>query len=76
MATEEAEMSWKRLLATNLAHPSQSSCFLDSDIFIRSIANQFEREKQFFTLGTSIASLVWLSTIGFRAGYLAHITVR
>ena len=68
LATGQAEVSWKRILATVLALTYLNPhVYLDTVIFVGSIANQFEGDKWIFALGASIASVVWFSTIGFGA---------
>jgi L-lysine exporter family protein LysE/ArgO len=41
--------------------------YLDTVIFVGSIANQFESNKWYFALGASAASVLWFSSIGFGA---------
>jgi len=68
LATGQAEVSWKRILTTILALTYLNPhVYLDTVIFVGSIANQFEGDKWFFALGASLASVLWFSTIGFGA---------
>ena len=74
LATGQAEISWKRILTTVLALTYLNPhVYLDTVIFVGSIANQFEGDKWFFALGASIASVVWFSTIGFGARAASHL---
>jgi len=73
LATGQAEISWKRILTTVLALTYLNPhVYLDTVIFVGSIANQFEGDKWFFALGASIASVIWFSTIGFGARAASH----
>jgi L-lysine exporter family protein LysE/ArgO len=68
LATGQAEVSWKRILTTVLALTYLNPhVYLDTVIFVGSIANQFESDKWFFALGASVASVLWFSSIGFGA---------
>jgi L-lysine exporter family protein LysE/ArgO len=68
LATGQAEVSWKRILTTVLALTYLNPhVYLDTVIFVGSIANQFESNKWYFALGASAASVLWFSTIGFGA---------
>jgi L-lysine exporter family protein LysE/ArgO len=68
LATGQAEISWKRILTTVLALTYLNPhVYLDTVIFVGSIANQFESNKWYFALGASAASVLWFSTIGFGA---------
>jgi len=74
LATGQAEVSWKRILTTVLALTYLNPhVYLDTVIFVGSIANQFGGDKWFFALGASIASVVWFSTIGFGARAASHL---
>jgi L-lysine exporter family protein LysE/ArgO len=74
LATGQAEVSWKRILTTVLALTYLNPhVYLDTVIFVGSIANQFEGDKWFFALGASLASVVWFSTIGFGARAASHL---
>ena len=74
LATGQAEISWKRILTTVLALTYLNPhVYLDTVIFVGSIANQFEGDKWFFALGASLASVVWFSTIGFGARAASHL---
>jgi L-lysine exporter family protein LysE/ArgO len=68
LASEGEGSSWKRTLISVLALTYLNPhVYLDTVIFLGSIANQFGSDKWFFALGASIASFVWFSTIGFGA---------
>jgi len=74
LATGQAEISWKRILTTVLALTYLNPhVYLDTLIFVGSIANQFDGDKWFFALGASLASVVWFSTIGFGARAASHL---
>ena len=74
LATGQAEISWKRILTTVLALTYLNPhVYLDTVIFVGSIANQFEGDKWFFALGASLASVGWFSTIGFGARAASHL---
>ena len=74
LATGQAEISWKRILTTVLALTYLNPhVYLDTLIFVGSIANQFEGDKWFFASGASLASVVWFSTIGFGARAASHL---
>ena len=67
-ASGAAETSWKKILGTVLALTYLNPhVYLDTVIFVGSIANQFKEDRWFFALGASIASLLWFSSIGFGA---------
>jgi L-lysine exporter family protein LysE/ArgO len=68
LATGQAEVSWKRILTTVLALTYLNPhVYLDTVIFVGSIANQFQSNKWYFALGASLASVLWFSAIGFGA---------
>ena len=68
LATGQAEVSWKRILTTVLALTYLNPhVYLDTVIFVGSIANQFESNKWYFALGAYSASVLWFSSIGFGA---------
>jgi L-lysine exporter family protein LysE/ArgO len=74
LATGQAEVSWKRVLATVIALTYLNPhVYLDTVIFVGSIANQFEDDKWLFALGASIASVLWFSSIGFGARAASHL---
>ena len=67
-ATGAAESSWKKILATVLALTYLNPhVYLDTVIFVGSLANQFASDRWFFAIGASVASLLWFSSIGFGA---------
>ena len=68
LASGTAERSWKRTLATVSALTYLNPhVYLDTVIFVGSIANQFESDKWVFAIGASCASFFWFSSIGFGA---------
>jgi L-lysine exporter family protein LysE/ArgO len=68
LASEGEGSSWKRTLISVLALTYLNPhVYLDTVIFLGSIANQFGSDKWIFALGASIASFAWFSTIGFGA---------
>jgi L-lysine exporter family protein LysE/ArgO len=68
VASGSADSSWKKVLATVLALTYLNPhVYLDTVIFVGSIANQFEENKWFFAAGASGASLMWFCSIGFGA---------
>jgi L-lysine exporter family protein LysE/ArgO len=67
-ATGAAESSWKKILATVLALTYLNPhVYLDTVIFVGSLANQFASDRWFFAVGASAASLLWFTSIGFGA---------
>ena len=68
LASGTAETSWKKILATVLALTYLNPhVYLDTVIFVGSIANQFTTDRWYFAFGASIASLAWFTSIGFGA---------
>ena len=68
LASGEAEPSRSRVLASVLALTYLNPhVYLDTVIFVGSLANQFKTDRWFFALGASLASLLWFSVIGFGA---------
>lgn len=68
LASGTAETSWQKILATILALTFLNPhVYLDTVIFVGSIANQFTTDRWYFASGASVASLVWFSSIGFGA---------
>jgi L-lysine exporter family protein LysE/ArgO len=68
LASGAAERSWKKILVTVLALTYLNPhVYLDTVIFVGSIANQFEENRWFFAIGASIASFIWFTSIGFGA---------
>ena len=68
LASGAAETSWKKILATVLALTYLNPhVYLDTVIFVGSIANQFTIDRWYFATGASIASLAWFCSIGFGA---------
>jgi len=74
LAKGQAESSWKTILASVLALTYLNPhVYLDTVIFVGSIANQFHSDKWFFAFGASMASVVWFSAIGFGARAASHL---
>jgi len=68
LASGAAETSWKKILATVLALTYLNPhVYLDTVIFVGSIANQFTTDRWYFAFGASLASLAWFTSIGFGA---------
>jgi len=68
LASGVAERSWKKILATVLALTYLNPhVYLDTVIFVGSIANQFTTDRWYFALGACLASFAWFSAIGFGA---------
>ena len=68
LASGVAERSWKKILATVLALTYLNPhVYLDTVIFVGSIANQFTTNRWYFALGACLASFAWFSAIGFGA---------
>ena len=68
LASGAAETSWKKILATVIALTYLNPhVYLDTVIFVGSIANQFSADRWYFAIGASIASLAWFTSIGFGA---------
>jgi len=68
LASGAAETTWKKILATVLALTYLNPhVYLDTVIFVGSIANQFTTDRWYFAFGASLASLAWFTSIGFGA---------
>lgn len=68
LASGAVECSWKKILATVLALTYLNPhVYLDTVIFVGSLANQFTADRWYFAIGASLASLVWFISIGFGA---------
>ena len=68
LASGAVGMTWQRTLGTVLALTYLNPhVYLDTVIFVGSIANQFTNDKWFFATGASLASLIWFASIGFGA---------
>ena len=66
LASGAAESSWKKILATVLAFTYLNPhVYLDTVIFVGSLANQFTSDRWYFATGASLASLIWFTSIGF-----------
>jgi L-lysine exporter family protein LysE/ArgO len=57
----------KALLATLAITFLNPHVYLDTVIFVGSIANQFGADRWYFAAGASTASIIWFATIGFGA---------
>ncbi len=67
-AGEGSTISKSKIVGTCLALTFLNPhVYLDTVILLGSIANQFEENRWFFTIGGAIASVVWFSAIGFGA---------
>ena len=68
LASGATETSWKKTLATVLALTYLNPhVYLDTVIFVGSLANQFTSDRWYFATGASLASLLWFTSIGFGA---------
>jgi L-lysine exporter family protein LysE/ArgO len=73
-AADESAESWKKVLLTVLAMTYLNPhVYLDTVIFVGSLANQFESQRWYFALGACIASGVWFSAIGYGAKSASHL---
>lgn len=73
-ASDKSAESWKKLLVTVLAMTYLNPhVYLDTVIFVGSLANQFESQRWYFALGACIASGVWFSVIGYGARSASHL---
>ena len=77
LASGKSETSWKKVFATVAALTFLNPhVYLDTVIFLGSIANQFHSDRWFFALGASLASVLWFSTIGFGAQAASRVMSR
>lgn len=73
-ASDQSAESWKKVLLTVLAMTYLNPhVYLDTVIFVGSLANQFESQRWYFALGACIASGVWFSAIGYGAKSASHL---
>ena len=73
-ASDKSAESWKKVLVTVLAMTYLNPhVYLDTVIFVGSLANQFESQRWYFALGACIASGVWFSAIGYGARSASHL---
>ena len=73
-ASDKSAVSWKKVLLTVLAMTYLNPhVYLDTVIFVGSLANQFESQRWYFALGACIASGVWFSVIGYGARSASHL---
>lgn len=72
--SNQSAESWKKVLLTVLAMTYLNPhVYLDTVIFVGSLANQFESQRWYFALGACIASGIWFSTIGYGARSASHL---
>lgn len=65
---EGSEMNRLKIAATSLSLTFLNPhVYLDTVILLGSIANQFENDRWFFAIGSTVASFVWFTAIGFGA---------
>jgi len=73
-AFNQSAESWKKVLLTVLAMTYLNPhVYLDTVIFVGSLANQFESQRWYFALGACIASGIWFSAIGYGARSASHL---
>ena len=73
-ASNQSAESWKKVLLTVLAMTYLNPhVYLDTEIFVGSLANQFESQRWYFALGACIASGIWFSAIGYGARSASHL---
>ena len=73
-ASDKSAVSWKKVLLTVLAMTYLNPhVYLDTVIFVGSLANQFESQRWYFALGACIASGVWFSAFGYGARSASHL---
>ena len=73
-ASDKSAESWKKVLLTVLAMTYLNPhVYLDTVIFVGSLANQFESQRWYFALGACFASGVWFSVIGYGARSASHL---
>lgn len=73
-ASEHSAESWKKVLLTVLAMTYLNPhVYLDTVIFVGSLANQFDSQRWYFALGACIASGIWFSAIGYGAQSASHL---
>ena len=73
LANGNAEVSWKRVLTTVLALTYLNPhVYLDTVVFLGSIAAQFGEGKWWFALGASTASLLWFFGLAYGAKQLSR----
>jgi len=73
-ASEQSAESWKKVLLTVLAMTYLNPhVYLDTVIFVGSLANQFDSQRWYFALGACIASGIWFSAIGYGARSASHL---
>lgn len=67
-SSQENRSSKRKVIATLFAFTYLNPhVYLDTVIFLGSIANQFNEDKWFFVIGAALGSFLWFFTIGFGA---------
>lgn len=65
---EDSDMNRLKIVATSLSLTFLNPhVYLDTVILLGSIANQFDNNRWFFAFGSTLASFVWFTAIGFGA---------
>lgn len=65
---EGSEMNRLKIVATSLSLTFLNPhVYLDTVILLGSLANQFNNDRWFFAIGSTLASFVWFTAIGFGA---------
>lgn len=65
---EGSEMNRLKIVATSLSLTFLNPhVYLDTVILLGSLANQFHNDRWFFAIGSTLASFVWFTAIGFGA---------
>ena len=65
---EDSDMNRLKIVATSLSLTFLNPhVYLDTVILLGSIANQFDDNRWFFAFGSTLASFVWFTAIGFGA---------
>jgi len=73
-ASNQSAESWKKVLLTVLGMTYLNPhVYIDTVIFVGSLANQFESQRWYFALGACIASGIWFSAIGYGARSASHL---
>jgi L-lysine exporter family protein LysE/ArgO len=77
LASGEAEISKSRVLSSVAALTYLNPhVYLDTVIFVGSIANQFKGDRWYFAFGASMASLLWFFSIGFGAQAASRVMAK
>ena len=65
---EDSDMNRLKIVATSLSLTFLNPhVYLDTVILLGSLANQFNNDRWFFAIGSTLASFVWFTAIGFGA---------